>query len=400
MSKLVPPDDGTRPYRPGLIVLLSIPLLIIAAWILVAKVRDQQGPDDDPQTATTLPELEKLREKPKPPSTHPLAGKRRLFLADGCLFRYQELTFTRYFSEQHDHPGIVIRKNDPTLWNFVSVPEKAHVYRIYCADPNFPEFHDHNLTYTRLVDDGIREDDQPPYLTLRNDDPCEWKVHQLEPKDQYELFCLSGADPFVGESLGWMTGQEDLEEDYVIATLGQNGRPSWWILPEGEAPILPRRASHLIVMNKGDIPDLAKSRELFADGGHEIFQVEFETEDDDFTRSAQDLDYLQLVKSLRGSDPVIEHPDFPSLVGTKLDELLTGTPKLERPDPLFPLIIPLKVSLYPHQIRELTLENTAFWLNTWESLEDFQSHLDESDAADGRIYHGDLFTYIFVSWDR
>jgi hypothetical protein len=80
--------------------------------------------------------------------------------------------------------------------------------------------------------------------------------------------------------------------------------------------------------------------------------------------------------------------------------ILDGQISLERQDPLFPLIIPLKVALHPHLIHELRMENTKFWQNEWESLEDFQSHLDESDLADGRIYQGDRFTYIFVSWDR
>jgi hypothetical protein len=46
------------------------------------------------------------------------------------------------------------------------------------------------------------------------------------------------------------------------------------------------------------------------------------------------------------------------------------------------------------------MENTEFWKNDWEMLKDFQSHLDESDGADGRVYHGVRFTYIFVSWDQ
>lgn len=399
MSKLEPIDNGVRRYRPGLIVLLSIPLLLIAAWFIVNKVRE--NPPSQPKTTTTA-EIQKIREAPKPPSPHPLAGKRRIFLADGCRHRYQEFTFTRFYSTQHDHPGIVIRNNDPTLWKFDPVTEKAHVYRIYCADPNFPELHDHNLTYTRLVDDGDYLNDEPPYLTLRRDDPCEWKIHYFNEnshKDQYEIFCVSGADPFIGKSLGWMTGQDDLQKDDLTATLGENGRPAWWILPEGEAPEIPRRASHLLVMNKGDIPDLPDARKHFEEKGHAIFRVQFETEDDEFTRSAQNLDYVALVKSLRDFDPVIAHPDFPSLLSAKLEEILKGTALPGRADPLFPLIIPLKVAVHAHDIRELTLENTAFWFNEWESLEDFQSHLDESDAADGRVYHGEKFTYIFVSWD-
>jgi hypothetical protein len=421
MNKLEPIDDGVRRYRPGLLVMLGIPAILTATWIIVATVREKQAasPPEEP-TASIENQVVEIREapKPEPPASHPLLGKRRLFLADGCLYRYQELTFTRYFSTQHDHPGIVVRDNDPTLWNFVPVPEKDHVYKIYCADPNLPELHKCNLTYTRLVDDREYLDAQPPYLTLRSDDPCEWKILPYKPethRNQYAIFCLSGgrllrteAGLFSDEeerekSLGWMTGQEDLQQDYVSATLGENGRPSWWILPGDETPKLPRRVSHVLVMNKGEIESLEDAREDFAEEGHEIFRVDFETGEDDFERTARALNYIELVKSLRGTDPVVTHPDFPPIIGLDPGDLLNREIDLKRPDPLFPLIVPLKVKLYAHEIRELGFENTEFLSSNfeyWEELKDFQSCLDESDAADGRIYHGKLFTYIFVSWDQ
>jgi len=405
MSKLEPIDDGIRQFRPGLKMALCAFVLIGSGWFIFQKVRNKQAPPESPPELTNVKDqVEEIRNEPPlpppPPSIHPLEGNRRLFLADGCRYRYQELTFTREFSEQHDSPGAVLRESDPCLWNFVGVPEKEDVYRILCADPNFPDLHQANLTYTRVLDDEIPQDVQAPYLTLREDDYCEWQIRKLPNKDQYELYCLSGSAPFKGESLGWINEQEDLKDELITATLGENGNPSWWILPEDQTPTLPRRASHLIVMNRGSIRDLKPSRENFEEHGHEIFRVQFETTDDEFTRVAEDLNYVELVKAIRNSDPVIGHPDFPALLGMDATAILDGQISLERQDPLFPLIIPLKVALHPHLIHELRMENTKFWQNEWESLKDFQSHLDESDLADGRVYQGDRFTYIFVSWDR
>ena len=405
MSKLEPIDDGVRQFRPGLMMALCALVLIGGGWFVFQKVRNKQTPSESsPEPTSVADQVEEIRNEPPPPppppSIHPLEGKRRLFLADGCRYRFRELTFARNFSGQHDYPGAVLRENDPCLWNLVGVPEKEDIYRIFCADPNFPDLHQSNLTYTRVLDDGVPQDDQPPYLTLRENDYCEWQIRKLSNKDQYELYCLSGSAPFEGESLGWVDEQEDLKEEQITATLGENGNPSWWILPGDQTPTLPRRASHLIVMNRGSIRDLEESREDFEEHGHEIFRVQFDTAEDEFTRVAEDLNYVELVKAIRNSDPVIEHPDFPALLGMDPTGILDGQISLERKDPLFPLIIPLKVALHPHLIHELNMENTEFWQNEWESLEDFQSHLDESDLADGRVYRGDRFIYIFVSWDR
>ncbi len=116
-------------------------------------------------------------------------------------------------------------------------------------------------------------------------------------------------------------------------------------------------------------------------------------------RAAGALNYVQLVKAIRDFDPVVNHPDFPALIGMNPLALLEGDISLKRENPMFPLIIPLKVALYPHLIQEIKMENTKFWKNDWETLEDFQSYLDESDIADGRVYQGTRFTYIFISWD-
>jgi hypothetical protein len=116
-------------------------------------------------------------------------------------------------------------------------------------------------------------------------------------------------------------------------------------------------------------------------------------------RAAKALDYVELVKAIRDSDPIVNHPDFPALIEMNPLALLEEEISLKRKDPMFPFIIPLKVALHPHLIQEIKMENTKFWKNDWETLEDFQSHLDESDFADGRIYQGNRFTYIFISWD-
>lgn len=403
MSQLEPIDNGVRRFRPGLTMALCALILAGGGWLVFEKVREKQTRPEVAREVMTIEEkIEEVRSEPPPPSIHPLEGKRRLFLADGCLHRYQELTFTRDFSSQHEHPGAIIRQGDPCLWNFVGIPDQADVYRIFCADPGYPELHHLNLTYTRVLDDEVPQDDQAPYLTLRDDDLCEWRVKKLSSayQDQYELYCASGNDRFKDASLGWTDQQEDLSSEFVTATLGEHGNPSWWILPEGGSPTLPRLASHLIVMNRGNILSLEDSREDFEENGHEIFRVQLETADDDFTRVAEDLNYVELVKAIRSSDPVIEHPDFPALLGMNPRDLIDGGIPLERKDPLFPLIIPLKIALHPHLIHELAMENTEFWQNEWESLKDFQSHLDESDLADGRIYRGERFTYIFVFWKQ
>lgn len=404
MSKLQPIDNGVRRFRPGLMMALCVLVLLGGGWFIFQKVKNRQVDSVSTEPATKVSEeIEKIREEPAPPppppSIHPLEGNRRLFLADGCLYRYQELSFTRDLTEQNDHPGAVIRQGDPCLWKLVGVADKEDVYRIFCADPNFPELHGYNLTYTRFQDDDVPQDDHMPFVTLRDNDYCEWQIRKAGPKDQYELYCLSGNGPFEDASLGWTDQQEDLSSQLVTATLGENGTPSWWILPEGKSPEFPRRASHLIVMNRGSIMYQDKAREDFEEHGPEVFRVQFKTADDEFIRPAEALSYVDLVKAIRNSDPVVEHPDFPALLGMSPADLLDGQVFLERPDPMFPFIIPLKVALRPHLIQELTMENTKFWKNDWETLEDFQSHLDESDVADGRVYQGTRFTYIFVSWD-
>jgi len=396
MSQLEPIDDGVRRFRPGLMMFLCALVLAGAGWFIFQKVASKQSstePESPPiEVAKIEEELRAPPPPPPPPSIHPLEGKRRLFLADGCRFRFHELTFTRNFSEQHDFPGVILREDDPCLWNFVGVPEKEDVYRIFCADPNYSDLQDQNLTYTRVLDDGLPQDDLHPYLTLRGDDPCEWHIKKAAASQHYELYCLSGSEPFTGKSLGWADEQEDLLSEVITATLGKNGTPSWFILEEDSKPTLPRRASHLIIMPRGEIEDLEQSREDFEKNGIEIFRVKFKTPDDAFTRIAEDLSHVKLVKAIRNHDPIIDHPDFPALANFRLTEL----PKA---DPLFPLIIPLKVALYPHLIHELTIQNTKFWKNDWESNDDFQSLLDESDTADGRVYRGEKFTYIFVSWE-
>jgi len=403
MSQLEPIDDGVRRFRPGLMLFLCTLALAGAGFYIFQKVASKQ---QSPAPQTTPIEVAQIEEHirqappvappPPPPSIHPLEGKRRLFLADGCPYRFHELTFTRNFSEQHDLPGVILRQDDPSLWKLVGVPEKEDVYRIYNADPNFPKLHRHNLTYTRVLDDGTPQDDLHPYLTLRDNDPCEWHIKKAAASQHYELYCLSGSAPFRDQSLGWTEEQEDLNRDMITATLGKNGTPSWFILEEDQKPTLPRRASHLIVIPRGDIEDLEQSEEDYEEHGHKIFRVKFETKDDEFTREAEDLSHVKLVKAIRHNDPVIDHPDFPALARFDFSQLQ----KLPTEDSLFPLIIPLKVALHPHLIQELSMQNTKFWQNTWEKNEDFQSLLDESDPADGRVYHGEKFTYIFVSWDR
>lgn len=404
MSKLEPIDNGVRRFRPGLMMALCVLVLLGGGWVIFQRVQNKQSDTGSTSPTTkTSGEIKKIREAPAPPppppSIHPLAGKRRVFLADGCLYRYQELSFARDLTGQHDYPGAVIRKKDPCLWKFVGVPDKENAYRIFCADPNFPELHGHNLTYTRFQDDDVPQDDHLSFVTLRDNDYCEWQVREAGPKDQYELYCLSGKGPFEDASLGWTDAQEELSSELTTATLGENGTPSWWILPEGKSPELPRRASHLIVMKRGRIMYEDEAREDFEQHGPKIFRAKLKTADDEFERPAEALNYVELVKTIRNSDPVIGHPDFPSLLGAGPADLLDGSASLERPDSMFPFIIPLKVALHPHLIHELTMENTKFWKNDWETLEDFQSHLDESDLADGRVYQGTRFTYIFVSWD-
>jgi hypothetical protein len=404
MSKLDPIDNGVRRFRPGVMMALCVFVLIGSAALVFQKVQNKQGDSDSPlPTSKISKEIERVRgdQSPPPirPSIHPLEGRHRLFLADGCLYRYQELSFTRNFSNQHNHPGAVIREGDPCLWKFVGISGKEDVYQIFCADPNFPDLHEHNLTYTRFQEDGVPQNDHSPFITLREDDYCEWQIRKAGPKDQYEVYCLSGNSPFKDASLAWTDKQEDLSSDLLSATLGENGNPSWWILPKGESPKIPRRSSHMIVMNRGRIMHQDDSLEDFEKYGPEIFRVQLKTADDKFVRAAKALDYVQLVKAIRDSDPIVSHPDFPALIEMNPLALLEGEISLKRKDPMFPFIIPLKVALYPHLIQEIKMENTKFWKNDWETLEDFQSHLDESDIADGRIYQGNRFTYIFISWD-
>ena len=298
---------------------------------------------------------------------------------------------------QHDFPVAVLSENDPCLWDFQPVAGKEDVYRIFCADENFPDELGKNLTYTRLKNDPLIGDeeilnDQPPYLTLRDDDLCEWEVRKMPYKNQYELYCRLGSEPYLGQSLGWMEEQEGLKYEIVSATLGQNGNPSWWILPPDQQPSTPRLVDHLIIIPRGEPDDLAKAREHFKEHGTGIFEIEIGTTEDTFSRSA-DGSFVGLVRSLQGKDPVLGHDDFPPLLQLDLTRDLTE-------ETLFPLAIPLKIALPPGKIHKLIFKNTEFYLNTWEKLDNFQSHLDESDASDGRIFKGEKFTYIFVALGR
>ena len=115
MSKLDPIDNGVRRFRPGVMMALCVFVLIGSAALVFQKVRNKQSDSNLPlSTSKISKEIERIRgdEGPPPirPSIHPLKGKHRLFLADGCLYRYQELSFTRNFSNQHNHPGLCVWK--------------------------------------------------------------------------------------------------------------------------------------------------------------------------------------------------------------------------------------------------------------------------------------------------
>ncbi|YCM43232.1 hypothetical protein V2O64_18140 [Verrucomicrobiaceae bacterium 227] len=398
MSNLQPPDDGVRRYRPGPLMILGTLGLIALGWILFSVIREKQQATPEPVVETKTI-IEEIREPAPPePPPHPIIGKRRIFLADGSLYRTRELTFTRNLSTQHDFPVAVLLKNDPCLWDFQPVEGKEEVYRIFCADENFPDELGKNLTYTRLKNDPLIGDveivdDQPPYLTLRNDDPCEWEVRKMPHQNQYELYCRLGSEPYLGQSLGWMEEQEDLKYDVVTATLGQNGNPSWWILPPDQKPTTPRLVTHLIIMPRGEPEDLEKAREHYKEHGTQVFEVEIKTAEDTLTRTAGGISFLKLVRSLQGKDPVLEHDDFPPLL--KFD--ITRIPS---EDNLFPLVIPLKIALPPGEIREFTFKDTEFYLNTWEKFENLQGRLDESDVSDGRVFKGEKFTYFFVAAEQ
>lgn len=405
MSKLNPIDDGKRPYRPGPLMLLCVIALAVAGGFLLSKIQGKQDvppPVAEPTTAIVAEIREPLPPPPPPPpSTHPLKGLRRLFLADGSLYRFYELGFTRGLSEQHSFPVAVLEKDVPGLWKFEPVEGSPHVYRILCADENYPEEVGKNLTYTRVMSDPYVGDpkpldDKPPYLILRHEYPSQWEVRKMPHKDQYELYCRQGSKPFLGQSLGWIAEQEDLKYPAVTATLGHNGNPSWWILPPDQKPATPRRVTHLIIMPRGEVEEMAKAEQHYQEKGASVFEVDLETDEDEFTRTGGGTDLVKLIKSLQGKDPVLQHDDFPPLL--TFDPL--NPTKLPTSDTLFPLVIPLKIALSAGDIRELVFKDTEFYLNTWEKLEDFQSHLDESDASDGRVYKGEKFLYIFVASDE
>lgn len=390
MTPLEPLDDGVRSFRPGLKFIVTILLVIgLGGWLYHATSQ-RHIPEPEPTESPIIAEVEKAK---LPPSLHPLSGKRRLYLADGARHRFHELSFAHQYSEQHSHPGAILRENDPCLWNFVAVPDEKDTYRIYCADPNYPEHHDKNLTYTRTLDHGIPQDDQPPYLTLRNDDPCAWHVKKLSHQDQYEIYCTSGQGPFENASLGWTDELEDLAENLIPATLGENGNPSWFILSESQPPNVPRRVTHVIIMPRGEIEHYDEALEHFEKHGHQIFRLRIKTAEDDLLRTAESIDQLTLLKSLNSqgqNDRIINHPDFPPLLTiNKFIDHDEASP--------FPLIVPLKIALHTHHIHELKFENTKFWINNWEHLENLQSHLDETDAADGRVYQSENFNYFFVN---
>lgn len=408
MNRLEPPDDGVRRFRPGrLIVLASLAVLLFSALIFIS-IKNRLTTEQAPSKAPVLiveDVIEEIRE-PAPPKidpNHPLTGPRRLFLADGSLYRYQELTFTRELSSQHPHPLAVLQKNDPCLWEFLPISDRPHHYRILCADQNYPDELGKNLTYTRVLDDpligdAVLSDELPPYITLRHHDPCIWEVRRTPHQDQYELYCRLGAAPFLDQSLSWFTDQLDLNSDTVTATLGLNGNPSWWILPPDQTPEIPPRSTHLLIVPRTDLDpdDLAKASAHLAENDHDIFQVTIKTLSDQFDRSARNQSIHLFSTDLNPKDPILAHEKFPSLLS--LDQLI-GQATNQPTSDLFPLIFPLGIAIHTHEIVSLDFQNLEFWQNTWEELEYFQTHLDESAPSNGRIYQGPKFLYFFTRID-
>lgn len=425
MSKLSPIDDGIRRFRPGSLLTFVVISLLVLAVLLVWFIRSKQSPppivEDNP--------VEELREELAPPNpalppSHPLIGRHRIFLADGCLYRYQELTFERNLGgeDQHPYPVVTIEENDPCIWEFRAVPDKEHVYRIYCADSRYPGELGKELTYTRVtripfdipwVDDSTDIeylDDEAVFITIRDGDPCEWQIKRYPDKgklsylDQYEVYCVGGSDPFTGKALGWIDDHEHLSRKAVIATLGHNGTPSWWILPEDERPNPPRLATHLIInsVDEGKDDDLfKKSLEHFEENGREIFRANLTVGEDTFSRPATAIPYRSLVSHLNNSDPIVKHPLFPALFQIPENPIaaIEHLKSLSIDPGFFPMIIPLNLGVKVSDISSLTFENTEFFINSWEELEELQFHLDESDQSDGRIFVGEKFTYFFVNWE-
>ena len=425
MTDLNPTDDGVRRFRPGPLLMIAVVTLIAVGATLAWFIRSQQSP---PPLVEENP-IEEIREEvllPEPvnPPSHPLIGRHRLFLADGCLYRHQELTFERNLGgkNQHPYPVVTVEANDPCIWEFKAVPDKEHVYRIYCVDERYPDELGKELTYTRVtrkpfdipwVDDSTdieHLDDEATFITIRDGDPCEWQVKRYPDKeklsyhDQYEIHCLGGSDPFTGKALGWLDDHDYLSKDAVIATLGHNGTPSWWIVPENERPKQPRLATHLIVnpVDGSENDDLyKKSLEHFQKNNRDIFRIKMELDGGSFVRPAVTTSYRNLVSHLNDTDPVVNHPLFPSLFRIPNDPIaaIEHLKNLSSEPDFFPMIIPLNLGVKVNEISELTFENTEFYINAWEELEELQFHLDESDQSDGRVFVGEKFTYFFVNWE-
>ena len=425
MSDLNPTDNGVRRFRPGPLLIFSTAALLILGAFLAWFIRSKQSPPPV-VVANPIEEIRKEAKVPEPviPSSHPLIGKHRIFLADGCLHRYQELSFERNLSEedQHPYPIVTVEGNDPCLWEFKAVEEKEHVYQIYCADSRFPEQLGKELTYTRVtrkpldipcVEDSTDLeylDDEAPFITIRDGDPCEWLVQKypdkenLSYRDQYEIYCLGGSEPFSGEALGWIDDHEHLVHHAVIATLGHHGAPSWWILPEGEQSKPPRRATHLIInpVSGSEDDDLfKKSLKHFQENSRDIFQIKMEVDGDSFVRKAATISYRDLVSELNENDPITKHPLFPSLFRIPKNPIaaIEHLKSLSKEPDFFPMIIPLNLGVTVSDISQLTFENTKFYINDWEELKELQFRLDESDQSDGRIFVGEKFTYFLVHWE-
>jgi len=365
--------------------------------------------------------------------THPLAGLRRLFLTDGSHHRLDELTYEKSLSADHPHISVTVEHNDKCWWKFVPVPERPHHYRIFCAwveeGASTQTAFDKELTYQRSSEEP---DEYFPSISLENDDPCEWKVHHLPraphsndafpklssdniPLPRYEIFCVAGPQPWNGESLSWIEtdDEERVKRPTTLATLGENGRPAWTILPaEGELSSPPevRKCALLVVMprseDKGESiqeaiqkkgPQVVKCEINFLDGNQVIYQ-------------ANGASFAELSRSLQPHDgpvdPVTQWPAFPAR---------TSIQDVKSPS-TFPLVIPFSnTSLSPSQISEIRLKIDGFALDTEvEELEHFQKHLIEDDFADGRIYgkkaeelesseldlEGSDFLYFFVNWSQ
>lgn len=397
-------DDGVRPARFGLKTLLAAVGLAVLTTVFAVKIF---GGGDSPAATPKAPPVE-----PSPtvipiaePSFHPLEGRRQIHSASIGRWRYAYLSWTGGLIDV-GYPLATLEHDDPCVWELVGESGRRDVYRILCrtGQANGKAA----LSYTHFAGRDF------PLATVETNDPMLWKITPISTaSDTYKIICYDDSD-WHADELSWETDHKFRSANYPIVTVEENDPTSWLILADG-AP-LPTPAApvtHVIIYPRRDIADdaletLTEWAEEIAthieDRGNRTLKLHLWLRDGNEIKSTYaGMAFKAAAEQLRkAGDPVAGLlPGSFSAGSNPISNLVTDAVGDDRKLEPFPLVLPVLSSgtLAVESIERLHFEDEGFRYNdTLEKIDDFQSLLDDSKSAAGRVFHGtDYFTYVFVN---